>query len=100
MKKKAFTLIELIVVIAIMGIIMAISVPSISENYKITKEKERVQHQIDVNKSIRQYYALEGEYPKNLDLLTSEKFGVTLDNEKYAYPNYSQTNPTVEVKTK
>lgn len=100
MKKKAFTLVELIVVIAIMGIIMAISIPSISENYKIRKEAERSQHQLDVNKSIRQYYALEGEYPRTLDALTTEKFGVTLDNEKYQYKGYSEISKVVEVSLK
>ncbi|SHJ70684.1 N-terminal methylation site-containing protein [Hathewaya proteolytica DSM 3090] len=86
MKKKGFTLIEIIVVLAIMGIIMAIAVPSVSESYKRKQQSELEVHKVSVNKAIRQYYALEGEYPATIsDLEKDSSYGTRIDRQKYNY---------------
>ncbi|MEG0578213.1 MAG: type II secretion system protein [Bacilli bacterium] len=49
MKKKGFTLVELLVVIAMMGILLAISVPGFVQSVNKSKEMERVKHEEMIN---------------------------------------------------
>lgn len=98
MKRKGFTLIEVIIVIAIMGILMGIVVPSVRDRVRVNKEKERASHEVMLNKALRQYYALEGKYPKIesslneeekgekvVEVLGDKKYGPDIDSSKYKY---------------
>jgi len=62
--KKGFTLIELVVILAIMSIVAGIAYPSLKA-YKENAEKlEMEKHEEIINKAIVQYYAFTGRYPE------------------------------------
>ncbi len=60
--QKGFTLIELVVVIAILGIITLFAVPRIQGYIDLNNEKYRAVQEQLVNKTLMQYYALTGRY--------------------------------------
>ena len=68
-KKKGFTLLELLVVLAILAIIIAIAIPV----YKNQKEKAAITaHNANVRvleTAVESYRQDHGEYPKNVDAL-------------------------------
>lgn len=68
-KKKGFTLLELLVVLAILAILIAIAVPV----YKSQKEKAAITaHNANVRvleTAVESYRQDHGEYPKNVDAL-------------------------------
>jgi general secretion pathway protein G len=72
--RDGFTLIELITVVAIMGVLVAIALP----NYKVAiiQSKEAVLREdlYRFRDLIDQYYADKGKYPENLDTLVSEGY--------------------------
>lgn len=65
-KSKGFTLIELMVVMAIMGVLIAIAQPSLKQS--ITKAREAVLKEdlFQMREAIDQYYADNGKYPDQL----------------------------------
>ncbi|MDF2685180.1 MAG: prepilin-type N-terminal cleavage/methylation protein [Clostridia bacterium] len=60
---KGFTLIELVVIVAIMGIMAAFIVPSLYGYKKTAVEGERQRLEMAINKGLIQYYSFRGEYP-------------------------------------
>ena len=58
-----FTLIELIVVLAIMAVLFSVLIPPMLEYRVSVSERERLANQSAINDVIRQCYALEGRYP-------------------------------------
>ena len=58
-----FTLIELIVVLAVMSILFAVVVPPMINYRGEVSERERLANESAINDAIRQCYALEGRYP-------------------------------------
>ena len=84
-----FTLIELIVVLAVMGVLLSVLVPPLIQYRMEAVEKERHANEDALNKAIRQCYALEGRYPPamgetGLDYLT-EHYGVVVKPDLYRY---------------
>lgn len=72
------------VVIAIIGILAAVTVPSISAISNKNKDTQRIEHMKAVDKAIRTCYALEGKYPESIEYLRENKY-VLIDTEKYIY---------------
>lgn len=98
-KHKGFTLIEMIIVLAIIGIIVAITYPSLSKAYDMSNENERAKQEYVVNKALREYYALTGSYPKQEDNLAlaldlAQQTGVSLNTTKYTY-TYTLTGTNI-----
>ena len=64
LNQRGFTLIEMIVVIAIIGILIGIALPVYSTYVKSSYENDATRMEKVVNRAIMQYYALEGNYPR------------------------------------
>ena len=60
---RGFTLIELIVVLAIMAILFSVVIPPMLDYRASVAERERLANYSAINDAIRQCYALEGRYP-------------------------------------
>ena len=83
MNKKAFTLLELLVVVLIIGILAAVAVPQ----YKMTVEKSHATEALSILKTIAQaqeiYFLAKGEYASaftdlDIDVPTSPYFDYTI----------------------
>lgn len=80
---KGFTLIELIIVLAIIAIMAATMFPSLQAYRQRGNEQEREHHEYMLNKAVKQYYALTGRYPSlasGIDYNTTE-YELTTDGE-------------------
>ncbi|MFX0548753.1 type II secretion system protein [Hathewaya histolytica] len=72
-KKKGFTLIELIVVIAILGILAAILLPRFSGFTDSAREKTVTSEAKAIYTSLEAYYAENGKYPATIAELPNTK---------------------------
>ena len=63
MKKKAFTLIELLIVVAIIGILASVVLVSLNSGRTKAKAARSVAQLKSVNTALEAYYASEGSYP-------------------------------------
>ena len=84
-----FTLIELIVVLAIMAILFSVIIPPMLDYRATVSERERLANHSAISDAIRQCYALEGRYPPavgetGLDYL-SEHYKIVLKTQIYDY---------------
>ncbi len=71
---KGFTLIEMLTVIAIMGILASIATPSFMRSILRSKEASLENTLFVVRDVIDQYYADHGDYPDSLQALKDEKY--------------------------
>lgn len=67
--ERGFTLLELIVVVAIVGILAAIAVPSLIERPKRAREAVLRNNLFAIRDVLDQYYGDKGHYPESLDSL-------------------------------
>ncbi len=62
-QKSAFTLIEMLVVIAIIGILTALMITSFSRSQKNAKDTRRMSNVENVRGSLSMYYSMKGTWP-------------------------------------
>jgi prepilin-type N-terminal cleavage/methylation domain-containing protein len=84
-----FTLLEMIVALAVMAILLSILVPPLMEYRVGVGERERMANHGAISDAIRQCYALEGRYPPavgdtGLDYLR-DNYGVVIKPDIYEY---------------
>ncbi|MDR3120079.1 MAG: type II secretion system GspH family protein [Clostridiales bacterium] len=84
-----FTLIELIVVLAVMSILLTVLIPPLMDYRTQAAERERGANESAINDAIRQCYAIEGRYPPvsgetGLDYLR-DNYGIVIKPESYHY---------------
>ena len=107
--RKGFTLIEMVVVLAIISILVATAYPQISGYIKNNREQYREDQEYIINKTLMQYYAFVGNYctvtcgaigvitADNAALLFNElrrETGVTIGGAyDYVYTNTSHEGP-------
>jgi type IV pilus assembly protein PilA len=65
--QKGFTLIELMIVVAIIGILAAIAIPAYSDYTKRAKVTELVTAASACKASVSEYFQAQGAYPANID---------------------------------
>jgi general secretion pathway protein G len=71
---KGFTLVELLVVMAIMGILVAIAVPQLQKAPIRAKEATLREDLFTFRSCLDQYYADKGHYPDTLQTLVTDKY--------------------------
>ena len=75
---KGFTLIELIIVLAIVGVLVGLLYPSLTQSRKNATINEGLKTQEIINKAVVQYFAFEGRYP-----LAAGNSQATLDESSF-----------------
>ena len=73
-KTRGFTLIELVVVMAIIGLLLTIAVPRYMHSIDRGKEQVRRQNVAVMRNAIDQYYGDNGQYPETLDELVAKHY--------------------------
>jgi prepilin-type N-terminal cleavage/methylation domain-containing protein len=116
---RGFTMLELVVVLAVLTILIGIALPSLAAYVRNGQEHERQNHQELVEKAIRQYYAFEGHYPdldpadpypengqlpqekaEKLKELLRTVTAVRINTDKYIYYYFEETGQcTLEIKS-
>ena len=71
---KGYTLIEMLTVIAIMGILASIAVPSFQRSIIRSREASLRNSLFVLRDVVDQYYADFGEYPESLEILVEKKY--------------------------
>jgi general secretion pathway protein G len=73
-RDKGFTLVELLVVMAILGILVAIAVPQLQQAPIRAKEASLREDLFTFRSCLDQYYADKGHYPDTLQTLVTDKY--------------------------
>jgi len=63
LRRQAFTLLELLAVVTILGIIAVIVVPRISTSSATAKQKAHLHNKAVINAAVERYYVEEGSWP-------------------------------------
>jgi general secretion pathway protein G len=72
--KKGYTLLELMIVVAIVGILVTLAIPTFQQSAMKAKEAALKQNLFTMRAVIDQYYADRGDYPVSLESLVEEKY--------------------------
>ena len=93
-KRSGFTLIELMIVVAIIGILAAIAIPKFAELIRKSSEGASKGNLGAIRSAMSIYYGdMEGQYPSAMSSLTiAGKYLTTVPNAKA--PNYHPDSPT------
>jgi prepilin-type N-terminal cleavage/methylation domain-containing protein len=65
-RRTAFSLLELLAVVTILGIIAVIVIPRVALSSAATKEKACFRNKAEINRAIERYYFNNGSWPANL----------------------------------
>lgn len=73
-RSRGFTLIELVVVMAIIGLLLTIALPRYMHSIERGKEQVREQNVAVMRDAIDKYYGDNGQYPDTLDELVAKHY--------------------------
>ncbi|MGF6598948.1 general secretion pathway protein G [Paraburkholderia sp. GAS448] len=73
-RTRGFTLIELVVVMAIIGLLLTIALPRYMHSIERGKEQVRLQNVAVMRDAIDKYYGDNGQYPDTLDELVAKHY--------------------------
>lgn len=83
MKRRGFTLIELIIVMAILGILAAVAIAQMQKAPMRAREAALRENLFTFRSCLDQYYADKGHYPESLEALVTEKYIRRIPNDPY-----------------
>ncbi len=83
LNNKGFTLIEMLTVIAIIGILASIATPSFQRSMIRAREASLRNSLFILRDVIDQYYADQGEYPGTLEALAEKKYIRAVPNDPF-----------------
>lgn len=97
--KKAFTLLELLVAMAVIAVLISLAVYGILQVQKNSRETQRRKALEDINIGINEYYSLYGEYPTDIvfnidEAEITDTFGNTVTIPLKNSAKSSSTNTT------
>ncbi len=72
--KKGYTLLELMIVVAIVGILVSVAIPNFQQSAMKAKETALKQNLFTMRAVLDQFYADRGDYPESLTSLVEEKY--------------------------
>jgi general secretion pathway protein G len=72
--KKGYTLLELMIVVAIVGILVTLAIPTFQQSAMKAKEAALKQNLFTLRAVLDQFYADRGDYPVSLESLVEEKY--------------------------
>ena len=72
--RKGYTLLELMIVVAIVGILVTLAIPMFQQSAMKAKEAALKQNLFTMRSVIDQFYADRGDYPDSLESLVEEKY--------------------------
>jgi type IV pilus assembly protein PilE len=96
---KGFTLIELMIVIAILGVIAAIALPSFLEQIRKARRSDAKQALFDVAAKLEQYYQDNKGYPTASNMALLGYGGATFTSLEEYYTISFKVDPTVTTYT-
>ena len=74
MSKKGYTLLELMIVVAIAGILVSLAIPNFQQSAMKAKETALKQNLFTMRTVLDQYYSDRGDYPDSLDSLVEAQY--------------------------
>lgn len=94
-RKRAFTLLELLAAITIIGIIAAIVMPRLTAHTRTAKENCCRQYESDLNAALERYFVDFGSYPNDLSDLNPDYYpeaipSCPVDSSAYAIDPVTQ----------
>lgn len=72
--RRGFTLVELLVVLAIVGVLLALAVPRYFTSLERSREAVLKENLYQMREAIQQYYTDKGKYPETLQVLAEQKY--------------------------
>ncbi|MGE0472845.1 MAG: prepilin-type N-terminal cleavage/methylation domain-containing protein [Nitrospirales bacterium] len=89
--KKGYTLVELMIVVAIVGILVTLAIPTFQQSALKAKEAALKQNLFTMRAVIDQYYADLGNYPSSLEALVESKYLRELPIDPFTKTNTTWT---------
>jgi general secretion pathway protein G len=74
MKQKGYTLIELLIVLAIIGLLVSVALPRFREAHQRAKEAVLKENLFTIRQTIDQYHHDKGKYPTSISTLVQEGY--------------------------
>lgn len=73
-KRQGFTMVELLVVMAALGLLLALAAPRYAEHVDLAREQVLRHNLVGLRESIDKFYADRARYPRDLQELVTERY--------------------------